>query len=86
MLASWHVRASYAFQASACTQLSYVDWCAAAWLDVSVAAGLCSFEPGPRPVSAGSFTADTKTAGSCTLMVQQSLPVLLFAAPDAAPR
>jgi RNA 3'-terminal phosphate cyclase (ATP) len=33
----------------------------------------------PGPTAAGSYTADTKTAGSCTLMVQQALPCLLFA-------
>lgn len=39
-----------------------------------------SFAPGLPPHAAGSFEADTQTAGSCTLLVQQALPVLLFAA------
>lgn len=40
---------------------------------------VCSFSPGlARPV-AGSYDADTKTAGSCTLLVQQALPVLMCA-------
>mmetsp|Transcript_7216 Transcript_7216/g.15752 ORF Transcript_7216/g.15752 Transcript_7216/m.15752 type:complete len:378 (-) Transcript_7216:519-1652(-) len=35
----------------------------------------------PRTLSCGEYIADTQTAGSCTLMVQQSLPCLLFAKP-----
>lgn len=41
-----------------------------------------SFVPGP--LMAGSYLADTHTAGSCTLMVQQALPCLLFAEAAAA--
>uniref|UniRef100_A0A383VKH4 Uncharacterized protein n=1 Tax=Tetradesmus obliquus TaxID=3088 RepID=A0A383VKH4_TETOB len=33
----------------------------------------------PGRTAAGTYTADTHTAGSCTLMVQQALPCLLFA-------
>lgn len=36
-----------------------------------------SFTPGTT--AAGAYTADTKTAGSCTLMVQQALPCLMLA-------
>jgi RNA 3'-terminal phosphate cyclase (ATP) len=35
-----------------------------------------------RPLAGGAYKADTGTAGSCTLLVQQALPLLLFAAAD----
>lgn len=42
----------------------------------------------PSRLLCGHFLADTGTAGSCTLMVQQALPCMLFAAAPApdAPR
>ena len=40
----------------------------------------------PRgPCACGGYEADTRTAGSCTLMVQVALPCLLFAQPRCAP-
>jgi RNA 3'-terminal phosphate cyclase (ATP) len=35
----------------------------------------------PGPLTCGAYLADTGTAGSCTLMVQQALPCMLFATP-----
>ena len=35
----------------------------------------------PQALRCGAYTADTGTAGSCTLMVQQALPCCLFASP-----
>lgn len=46
-----------------------------------VGSSCITLRPGlPR---AGSYTADTRTAGSCSLMVQASLPVCMFALPPA---
>ncbi|KAF8065648.1 hypothetical protein HT031_003249 [Scenedesmus sp. PABB004] len=39
--------------------------------------------PGAGGAAAGAYVADTHTAGSCTLLVQQALPVLLFASPPS---
>jgi RNA 3'-terminal phosphate cyclase (ATP) len=38
----------------------------------------------PGPLACGAYLADTGTAGSCTLMLQQALPCMVFAAPPAA--
>lgn len=41
--------------------------------------GSCTISLYPGQLTAGHYEADTQTAGSCTLMVQQALPCLLFA-------
>ncbi len=40
----------------------------------------------PRGLRGGEFLADTRTAGSCALLVQVSLPVALFAGQDVKVR
>ncbi|KAG2496516.1 hypothetical protein HYH03_005340 [Edaphochlamys debaryana] len=45
--------------------------------------GSCSItlRPGPGSPRCGRYSADTRTAGSCTLMVQAAMPVCVFAEP-----
>ncbi|PNH10368.1 RNA 3'-terminal phosphate cyclase, partial [Tetrabaena socialis] len=47
--------------------------------------GSCSIVLHPGTARCGSYTADTHTAGSCTLMLQASMPVCVFAGEAAGP-
>lgn len=44
--------------------------------------GSSSIKLYPSHATAGQYVADTKTAGSCTLMLQAALPCLVFARPE----